>query len=482
MKLKTYWPILILQLISSMALAAPMDRAKLSPPLAANLWIEMSKITQPGVVGVYVDLDTKARKPLRRDPMFDFLEEFFGHTMPFEENDSSSPIGTGFLIDKEGHIITNYHVISAAENPRAQVKLRVQIAGESELHNVKILGHDARGDIALLKLEKPITPLQPLELGDSDSLQVGEYVAAFGNPFGHSNSMTVGIVSALGRTIKEINRFPFIQTDASINPGNSGGPLLNTKGYVIGVNTAIDARAQGIGFAIPVNYVKKVLSIIKSGGVIQRAFLGVGLAPVHPRLAQTYGIKRPGVLVTQVEAGYPGAEAGLQENDYIYEFNSQKVTSVEDFINSVQDSEIGKPLPIKVLRSKDNGPFVEVPLTVKLIQYPGDQKLQQKAQKPKYRGLTAPYNIGFSVETSSSGARHYFKVPYDFAFGPIISQVSPGSLADQVGIKVGEVILEVNNQEVNSASDVIKTLRRGSNTIILQSDSGQKTVLLNTTP
>ncbi len=473
-------------IFSEPALAAPMDKAKLNPPLPSNIWTEMSRISQPGVVGIFVDVDMKSPQRLRRDPLFDFLEEFLGQghqfQNPLEEGEDATPIGTGFVIDKDGLIVTNYHVINAIDNPNLKTRLRVKINGESVLHNVKLIGGDARGDIALLQLEKKVANLNPLELGDSDQLKVGEYVAAFGNPYGHSNSMTVGIVSALGRAIKELNRFPFIQTDASINPGNSGGPLLNTQGYVIGVNTAIDARAQGIGFAIPINYVKKVINVIRSGGTIQRAFLGVELANIHPQISRSYGITKPGALVTRVENGYPAALAGLKPNDFIFEFNGSKVSGVEDLINQVQDSEIGKPLPVKILRPQSDNKFKEEKLLVTLSTHPGDQKLKSKAAPglQKYKGLTVPYNLGFSVESSSSGARHHFSVPMDFAFGPIVSNVSEGSLAATAGIEVGDVVLEVNNEEVNTASDVVKRIRQGSNQLTLQSATGIKSIVVST--
>jgi len=250
-------------LILSLSLAAPMDGAPLAKPLPQNLWVEMAKRTNPAVVGIFVDSSSRtSRQRVQRDPLLEMLEEMLGGrdwTPPqARKKKESKPIGTGFVIRKNGLILTNYHVADAGKNYQLKVGLPGPDGKTSEFAEATLIGKDKRGDIALLKINTK-RKLHVLELGNSSNLQVGEYVAAFGNPFGHSNTMTVGIVSAIGRKIKEINRFPFIQTDASINPGNSGGPLLDTDGYVIGVNTAIDARAQGIGFAIPVDYVKQVL-------------------------------------------------------------------------------------------------------------------------------------------------------------------------------------------------------------------------------
>ncbi len=473
--------IFLLIFLSLPALSSPLDNARLSEPLPANLWVEMSKITQPAVVGVYLKVNINAGN-ISRDPFFSFIEEFLGQGFDFgkprqRKREENKLIGTGFLIDKEGHIVTNYHVVQPVDNPRFQARLQVQIYGKNKLYNVKILGSDSRGDLALLKLTEPIKNLSPLKFGDSDNLQVGEYVAAFGNPYGHSNSMAVGIVSAKGRAIRELNRFPFIQTDASINPGNSGGPLLNTRGYVIGVNTAIDARAQGIGFAIPSNYVKKVIGIIKSGGTIQRAFLGVGLATLNPRMALAFGLERRGAVVTQVEPGYPADKAGLKPNDIIVEFNKQPVHSTESLINTVQDTEVGKTVTIKILRP-DSQNFKEMSFKVTLTQFPENNQRKSKRVFTRYPGQVSPYNFGFSVVNSSSGARKYYNIPLNQPFAPIVSRVQPKTPAHRTGLEPGHLIMKVNDQTVHNASDVIKALRKGPNTLMLHTPGGLKQITL----
>ncbi|MEM7645413.1 MAG: trypsin-like peptidase domain-containing protein [Pseudomonadota bacterium] len=455
--------------------AAPIDKAKLQAPLPANLWIEMSKITQPAVVGFYIDIDFK-NSALRRDPFFDFLEEFFGQEAPDPgdpSSEQSKPIGTGFIIDKEGHIVTNYHVIEAVDETRIKAKLRVKLQGIEELHDVEVLGRDPRGDIALLKLKKKPPKLTPLIFGDSDKLQVGEYVAAFGNPYGHSNSMTVGIVSAKGRTIKELNRVPFIQTDASINPGNSGGPLLNTKGYVVAMNTAIDARAQGIGFAVPANYVKKVVNILKTGGTIERGFLGVGMRTITPRFARQLGIKKTGVIVNQVQRGYPADKAGIQENDIIYSFNNKKVRDSEQFTTLIQDSPVGESIAMKVLRPSGDT-FKDLDFQVTLTRFPGVGSRLSSLDIEDFQEQKAPHNLGFSIVSGTNAAREKYEVSLRAPGGPIITSVRKGGPASVAGIDVGDVILKVNRREVNSPTDVLKRLRRGKNKLVLYGRSGRK--------
>ena len=470
----------IIFLFSLNSLAGPMDKAQLLPPLPSNLWVEMSKITQPAVVGIYLEANVNA-KNIPRDPFFNLIEELLGRDLglnrPPKFEEQNKPVGTGFLIDREGHIVTNYHVTQPLNNPQLKVRLKIQIYGKNKLYDVDFLGSDSRGDIALLKLKEPVKDISYLKFGDSDKLEVGEYVAAFGNPYGHSNSMAVGIISAKGRSIEELNRFPFIQTDASINPGNSGGPLMNTQGYVIGVNTAIDARAQGIGFAIPSNYVKRVVNIIKSGGTIQKGFLGVGLANLNRRMALAYGIKKGGTVITQVEPDYPAEKAGLKPNDIIYEFNNQAIHSSESLIYKVQDTEVGKTVSVKVLRPKSDR-FVDMTFKVTLTHFPESGQKQKGQVFTRYPGQKAPYSLGFSVVNSSSGARKYYNIPLKSPFAPIVSRLKSGSPAHRAGVKVGFLVMEVNGKAVHSSSEVIKALNRKLNHLKLYTSKGLRQILI----
>ena len=225
---------------------------KLSEPLPANLFIELGKIINPTVVNISTSALIRGQRP--RDPMLDMLEKFYGFQgLPnqHENRPQQMGLGTGFIIREDGLILTNNHVVEGADIVNVQLS-----EGAEKLYEAKVIGADQRADIALIKIN-PDGKLPVAALGSSAQVQVGEWVAAFGNPFGHGHSMSKGIISSKGRTLAEINKVPLLQTDASINPGNSGGPLVDTKGYVIGVNSAIDARAQGIGFAIPIDEIKK---------------------------------------------------------------------------------------------------------------------------------------------------------------------------------------------------------------------------------
>lgn len=468
--------IFLFLLIANGLHAAPMDGAELKPPLPQNIWIELNKRISPGVVGIYVEFKKVGRRNRKRyrDPMFDLLEEFFGHGLdiPTPENiEDNKPIGTGFVVRKDGLIVTNYHVVETTVRSTGSYNLKVQLSGEKKLLPAEVIGRDVRGDIALLKV-KGAKNLSVLELGDSDKLQVGEYVSAIGNPFGHTNSMTTGIISAIGREIKELNRFPFLQTDASINPGNSGGPLVNTQGYVVGVNTAIDARAQGIGFAIPSNYIKKIIPLLEKGGSILRGFLGIGLRTLTRRSALNMGLNKPGILISDVAPNTPAAEAGLQVYDVIIGFNGKPITRSEQLVSLVQDTGVGEKVHLQILRGEKTS-LREMKITVTVGSYP-EPGSKIKKQKKAYQGHKAPFDLGFKVVDSSSGARRSFNIPVESAFGPIVSEVEPGLPAAKAGLEVGDIIQEVNKQGVNRSKDVLTQLKKGSNILkILRGNKAQ---------
>ena len=450
------------------AQAQVMDGAPLSAPLPSNIWVELSKRVRPSVVGIYVDMGGNQRK----DPRLRFLEEFLGPGFEFEApggQESSSPIGTGFIIKKEGLVVTNYHVVQATDRGRIPTQIKVKIFGQEDLIPAEIMGKDSRGDLCLLKLKtKKKMNLKVLKFGDSDKVAAGEYVAAFGNPYGYSNSIAVGIISAKGRAIKQLNRFPFLQTDASINPGNSGGPLVNTKGYVIGVNTAIDARAQGIGFAIPSNHVKKIISAIEKGESIQRGFLGIGLMNLTPSMARDYGIQKPGVAVTEVIPSSPAQKGGLRIYDVIIEFDKNKIRTADQLRSHVLDTEVGRTVFIKVLRSSNEGPFKEKTLKVKISAYPSDKKKKETPLNSSYRGRKAPFKMGFSLVNSSSGARRDFGIPVSSPFGPIVSQVEPASPAELGGLRPSDIIRQVNRRDAPNRKKAFSLLRRGTNNLLIQ--------------
>lgn len=349
----------------------PMAGVKMGEPLPENLFVELARRINPAVVAISITVPVG--RPFARDPMLEMLEEFFGGPglSPRQMPPRAQALGTGFIIREDGYILTNSHV--AREDGTIQVSL---LEDPEKLYEAKVVGRDVRGDLSLLKMDPGDKKLPSLQLGSSENVEVGQWVAAFGNPFGHSNTMTVGIISAKGRDLSEINRWPFLQTDASINQGNSGGPLVDTRGYVIGVNTAIDARAQGIGFAIPIEYVKSVLPTLFKGGTIKRGFIGVGINSVNRRIADYLGLEEAtGAMVTQVQPRGPGQKAGLREYDIIVEYNNKPIENAGELIQAVQDTRVGQKVQVKIKRPLTNGQGAEErTLTLEVGEHPDDKR------------------------------------------------------------------------------------------------------------
>lgn len=457
----------------SMALPAPktdspLDPKKLSDPLPANLFIELGKLLNPAVVSIFSSQAPRdTGRGGYRDPMQDLFEQFWGAPFgrPEPRGGRSTPqasgLGTGFIVREDGLIITNNHVVAQADI------IKVQLDNNSDkFFEAEILGRDARTDIAVLKIDAK-RPLPVAQLGSSKDVQVGEWVAAFGNPYGHAHTMTKGIVSAIGRAIPELNRFPFIQTDASINPGNSGGPLVNAKGLVVGVNTAIDARAQGIGFAIPIDDVKRVILQLEKDGRIRRGFLGIGLAPLTPDVADQLGLgDTEGVIVSQVMRGGPADKAGLKPYDIIVEFNGKKLRGPGDLQVSVGDSDVGRKVAVKVLRFEDDRTKKTLNLDVTLDENPEDLASHKptRESKPPQGGKAVPHDLGFKVADETPKLRQFYNVSPE-AKGPIIVEVAASGPAARVGLREGDVILDVNRQTVSKASDVASRLVKGRNLI-----------------
>lgn len=426
---------------------------KFSDPLPGNAFVELNKVVHPAVVNISTSTGARPSPRQRgyRDPYFDMLEQLFGQRINPQVRPAQA-LGSGFLIREDGLIVTNNHVIEGADT------IQVQLADNMDkLYTAKVVGRDGRTDIALIKIEGKGYPV--LQLGSSATTEVGEWVAAFGNPFGNSHTMTKGIISAKGRDIAEINRFPMIQTDAPINPGNSGGPLVNLKGQVIGVNSAIDPRAQGIGFAIPIDEVKSILPQLEKDGRIRTGYLGVVLADLDPRIAQELGLKDlEGAVIAQVEPRSPADRAGLKAYDVITEFNGKKVTSSTGLRTMVADTPVDQKINLKLIRDgKNRNLAVSV----------GDRPQAPQARVPEtreYKGSPAPHNFGFEVSEITPPLRKDFDIPPDVR-KPVIVKVGEDSVAAQSGLLVGDVVLDVNRREVNTPGEVIKNLKKGTNTL-----------------
>jgi Do/DeqQ family serine protease len=345
------------RLTPASSLGAGIGRLASVPPLAAskgggaqeNPFVRVAEIASPAVVNISIVSTRTGRasgelfRPFGNDPFFrEFFDRFFEGTPRRRQQNS---LGSGLIIDKSGLILTNNHVIKDAE------EITVRFANKQEVKG-KVVGTDGKTDLAVIRVPAK-DDLPVAALGDSDTLRVGEWAIAIGNPFGFDHTLTVGVVSATGRSDVGIATYEnFIQTDASINPGNSGGPLLNIRGEVIGVNTAIVASGQGIGFAIPINMARKVMEDLVKKGKVTRGWLGVGIQPLTPELAKSFGVTGDGVLVNQVMPKSPAEAAGLKTGDLIVSIDNTAIKDPRQLQRIVGEAEIGKVLEVVILRDR----------------------------------------------------------------------------------------------------------------------------------
>jgi serine protease Do len=353
---------------------------------------------------------------------------------PREEGRAS---GSGVIVDPKGYILTNNHVI---ENAR-EITVRLS---DARKFAATLVGRDPKTDLAVLKVEAP-APLPAAELADSDRLRVGQWAIAIGNPFGLDRTVTVGIISATARTRVGVATYEnFIQTDASINPGNSGGPLLNLDGKVIGINTAIVAAGQGIGFSIPINEAKGVMAQLISKGRVVRGWLGVVIQDVTDELASSFGVReRQGVLVADVMKGGPAEAAGLRPGDVVVELNRARVREVPDLQRRVAGVSPGERVRLVVMRDG-----ARHPLTVTVGEMPADD--------PAVLLLGGAEDFGLQVEPLSPGAVERLDLPV--AHGLLVVDVAAGGPGDRAGLRRGDVILEVARQPVSDAETLARAL------------------------
>jgi serine protease Do len=333
--------------VAQRAQLPPVSTAAL-PPLPVPATFDVAALAEQ-VRPMVVNITTTQKVSVRGGDGMDLFESFFGgrgqQAPPRERSMKRQALGTGFIIDPSGYVVTNEHVIHDAD------EVRVHLSDDREL-KAEVVGRDPRLDIALLKV-KTNAPLPSAPLGVSDTLRVGESVLAVGNPFGLGHTVTLGIVSAKARTIGAGPYDDFIQTDASINPGNSGGPLFNARGEVVGINTAIRANANGIGFAIPVDSVKDVLGQLRDRGHVERGRLGLGFQPVSPDLAEALGLDgTKGALVSQIEPGGAAARAGIQARDVIVAVNGTPITHAEELPRRVARNPPGSVVDVTIIRDK----------------------------------------------------------------------------------------------------------------------------------
>lgn len=341
--------------------------------------------------------------------------------------------GSGVIIDKKGFIVTNNHVVGDAEVVEVRLSDKTKFQG-------KVIGKDPDTDLALVKIDAP-RDLPFVTLGDSTKTKVGQWVIAVGNPFGLDRTVTVGVVSALGRENVNLSRYEdFIQTDASINPGNSGGPLFNIRGEVIGINTAIINFAQGIGFAIPSNMVQAVTTQLISKGKVTRGWLGVGIQPLTPELAGKFGVKEnEGVLVNEVFEGDPAHKAGIQPGDIILNVDGQSVDTPNTLARVIAGFIPGKKAGVEVMRDGK-----KKMLTIELVERKDEAVTAAIPKQPETF-------LGLNVQDLTPEIAERFKIKDDK--GAIITKVEPGSAAESEGLKEGDLIKEINREKVNGAVD-----------------------------
>ena len=397
------------------------------------------------------------------DPFNDFWKRFFGGPLPRGPQRQRS-LGSGFIIDADGTILTNNHVVENAQ------KILVKLSDEQE-YEAKVVGRDPKTDIAIIKVNTK-TALTAASLGDSDDLEVGEWVMAIGNPFGLDSTVTSGIVSAKGRHIGQGPYDNFIQTDASINPGNSGGPLINLRGEVVGINTAIFSRSGGnigIGFAIPINLVKELLPQLRGKGKVTRGYLGVLIQKVTPEIADSLGMDRGrGALVANVSKDGPAEKAGVKVGDVIIEFDGKEIKDSGDLPIIVARTPVDRKVRMKVLRDKK-----ELQLTVSV----GELKDEEVVASAPEKG-----EMGMTVQRLTPQIAE--SLGLERAEGVVVSAVDPGSAADEAGIRRGDVILEVDRKPIRNIDEYKKSLagiRKGKGVLLLVR-RGESTLFLALKP
>jgi serine protease Do len=415
---------------------APVQEVPKDTLAAQQAFSNVVKKVTPAVVNI----STVGKKKLVR-PFFEsnpLFEEFFGERVQPQYRRETS-LGSGFILNKDGYIVTNDHVVRDAET------IQVKLSNES-VYKGKVIGSDPKTDIAIIKINVK-EPLPAAVLGDSDKLQVGQWAIAIGNPFGLDRTVTVGVVSATGRSNMGIETYEdFIQTDASINPGNSGGPLLNIYGEVIGINTAIVAAGQGIGFAIPINMAKQVINQLVSKGTVSRGYLGISIQTVTEEMARSFGLaKAYGALVNDVVANSPAAKAGIMQGDVITSFDGNTVKDVRQLQRLVAETPVGKKVPVELYRDGK-------PVKVFVTTAPAESAPAQKAQ-PQEREAGA---LGLSVEELSPDMRARG------VSGVVVTDLEPGGIAEDSGIQRGDIIVSVNQKKVRNLAEYQKAVRDAS--------------------
>ena len=392
----------------------------------------------------FVDLAKKVRSSVvnistTKAGVSNMVQVFPGYFMPFTSPEMTAS-GSGFIVDKEGLIVTNSHVVKDFD------RIQAQFAGDDNFYPAKVLGTDSLSDIALLKVNVN-KKLKPIVLGDSSKLEVGEWVAAIGNPHGYGHTMTKGIISAIKREIDDLNLFPLLQTDASINPGNSGGPLVNLKGEVVGVNQAIVRGAAGISFAIPINNVKEVLKDLKSFGFVRRGFIGV----------QFQGDGQKGAVISNIVFNSPAQKAGLKVKDRIISFAGKPINKPRDLPKMVRQTKVGRKVSLEVIRGGKTLTLSIAPQVLEEKRFSSVPSNSKKRSK-KISGINILGQFQL-VEPSSANLRD-FGLP-GWAKHPIVVNLKTSSQAYREGLREGDMLYQINGKLIVNFSSAKKILKKG---------------------
>jgi serine protease Do len=453
----------------------PMNSAPITGPIDAQTFRNIAKVVSPAVV--YIRTEMKGRSDLAEffgggdDELF---RRFFGQPNapadPDEQQQPGTPrrraptpraSGTGFIISKEGLILTNSHVVEGA------TKIQVSMYGDDDkFYAARLIGRDQLTDSALIELtEKPSGALPEIKFGDSAQMAPGDWVMAIGNPFGYTYTVTVGVISATQRTLRvtDARSNEMLQTDAAINPGNSGGPLLNARGEVIGMNTAIITNAQnegniGIGFAVPSNTVRELLPQLRQGKVV-RGRIGVAVIPVPREGFAEFGLKSAaGAVVSSVTPGSAAEKAGIEPGDIIVDFNGHPVSKYDDLVKNVTATKPGTQVPVKVVRDKEQKTFT---VTVDELDLDAEQNRTQSRNNNDTQTPQEDHGAGFglTLQDLTPATARRLQVPTGRS-GAVVTDVDPDSGSAGAGVRPGDVILSVNRRQVTTAADAGRELQR----------------------
>ncbi len=444
--------------------------AAMSPFGSSNPIVSIVKNASVAVVNIDVEKTAKrsfSPFPFDDDPIF---KRFFGDA--FKDFTRSVPMkgrGSGFIVSKDGLILTNNHVVDGVDKITVSVLLA---NGDKKTYPATLKGQDATYDLAVIKIE-PDEDLPVLELGDSDAVEVGEWVVAIGNPYGFEHSVTAGVISAKNRSIhaQDVNFDDFLQTDAAINPGNSGGPLLNMDGKVIGINTAIIPYAQGLGFAVPVNKAKEIMGDLVSHGHARRGWLGVSVRDINEQMAKAYKVEGTnGAMINDVFKGDPADKAGIKRGDVVIELNGEKVKDASAFVQKVRTLAPNSTAKLVVVRKGKKLNF-DVQLGERANTTDGrpDAETQNKETEEKVSdGSDALKDFGISrVAKLNDNLKKKYNIDSN-TNSLVITEIDRESKADFDGeVREGDLLIEVNGQEVTSTDDLKKAIGEETSIVLM---------------